>query len=269
MQLCDSHGHLALLDHFGGGPPVSIEQALANARQAGVTLIVNPSTNMADMPQVVDLVARYPDILRAAVGVHPHDAKDWTDDYPARLRVLAGQPGVVAIGEIGLDHFKEYSPAPVQREVFRAQIRLAGELGLPVIVHDRDAHQDVLDTLVAEGAAAHGVVIHCFSGDYAFGQACVDAGFYVSFSGTLTFPNSRDLHEAAARLPLERLLVETDCPYLAPIPYRGKRNQPAYVVETARKLAELRGISLEDAAQVTYENARRVFQVEAERLISP
>ncbi|HIE13623.1 MAG TPA: TatD family deoxyribonuclease, partial [Desulfotomaculum sp.] len=182
-------------------------------------------------------------------------------DYVESLRRLAARERVVAIGEIGLDFYRDLAPRPVQREVFIAQLRLAGELGLPVVIHCREAHAQVYELLSSEGKGLTGVM-HCFSGSWEEARRFLALGFYISIAGPVTFPKSSKLLEVARRVPPDRLLLETDAPYLAPVPYRGKRNEPAYLVHTARKVAEIRGTSLEELAAATTENASRLFRQE-------
>lgn len=196
----------------------------------------------------------------AAVGVHPYHPEEIDNAGIVALRELAERSGVVAIGEIGLDYYRHNeAPPEVQQHAFREQLTLACELGMPVVIHNRDAHDDVLDILGDYRRDLKGVVMHCFSGDSEFARKCVDRGYYVSFAGNVTYPKAAQLREAAAIVPMDRLLVETDCPYLAPQPLRGKRCEPAYVVHTAHMLADLRGTSPEELARGTTENATRLF----------
>jgi TatD DNase family protein len=226
----------------------------------------------------VTLAETYPQVY-AAVGVHPHEAKSLNDEILAELQNLAQQPKVVAIGEIGLDYYRDRSPRPVQRQAFRQQLALARELGKPIIVHDREAHKDVMNMLrqwVREGyqpsATSHQPsaighqpvgVMHCFSGDLAMAREVIEMGFYISIPGPVTFTNARRLPELVRALPLERLLIETDCPYLTPHPHRGKRNEPAHVRLVAEAIARIRGISLEQVARITTANARALFGLES------
>ncbi|GMU91646.1 MAG: hypothetical protein AMXMBFR4_07040 [Candidatus Hydrogenedentota bacterium] len=200
----------------------------------------------------------------AAVGVHPYHPQEIDNAGILALRELAEQPGVAAIGEIGLDYYRHNdAPPEAQQQAFREQLTLACELGLPVVIHNRDAHDDVLKILADYSRDLRGVVMHCFSGEAKFARSCVDQGYYVSFAGNLTYPKAGQLREAAAIVPMDRLLVETDSPYLAPQPHRGKRCEPAYVVHTAHMLADLKGTSPEELARITTENARRLFLARA------
>lgn len=197
----------------------------------------------------------------AAVGYHPHDAQSASEAGLRKISAMLARPEVVAVGEIGLDYYYELSLPVVQREVFRRQIRMARRAGKPIIVHSRDAHEDTLKILKEEKAEEVGGVMHCFSGDDQVARAVLDLGFYISFAGNLTFKSAHVLREVAAWLPLDRIMVETDCPYLAPEPRRGRRNEPAYVRYTANMLAQIRGLSLEELAQATSANACRLFRL--------
>jgi TatD DNase family protein len=199
--------------------------------------------------------------LPASAGVHPHDAKVATDATLDELRGLAREKRIVAVGEIGLDFHYDHSPRDVQREVFRLQVRLAREVGLPVIVHTREADDETAALLEAEGAGEVGGVIHCFTGGLGLASRALALGFHVSFSGILAFPRADVIQEVARTVPIDRLLVETDSPYLAPPPYRGKRNEPAFVAEVARKVAALRGMSLAAVGDAVLTNFRRLFDV--------
>ena len=197
----------------------------------------------------------------AILGVHPHNAKEIDDRTYPILKELCQNEKVKAYGEIGLDFFRNLSPREVQIRRFREQIALARELHLPIVVHDRDAHEETLDILKSEKAEVYGGIIHCFSGDYRMAKECLDMGFYISVPGTITFKNAGEFQEIVKKLPLESLLIETDAPFLAPIPFRGKRNEPGFVRHTAQKIAELKKISFEKVAEVTTANALRVFRL--------
>ncbi|HEX3771535.1 MAG TPA: TatD family hydrolase, partial [Polyangiaceae bacterium] len=198
--------------------------------------------------------------VTACVGVHPHDAARWTEGLHEGLRAVAGAPEVAAVGEIGLDYHYDRAPRETQRAVFARLVHLARELAKPIVVHTRSAPEDTLAILEAEGARDVGGVIHCFSEDRAFADRALALGFDLSFSGIVTFKNAQSVREVAAWAPLERILVETDSPYLAPVPFRGKKCEPAHVVHTARCVAELRGVSVEDVAAATLANTERRFR---------
>ncbi len=255
MNLVDTHTHLDF-PQFDDDRERVIERASA----AGVKAIINVGTDLASSQTAVALAEAYPQIY-AAVGVHPHDAKTMTGETLEELRALVSHPRVVAVGEIGLDFYRDLSPRDQQRQVFEQQLALASEVGKPVIVHDRDAHKEVMAILrhwIKSGHQPAGVM-HCFSGDLTMAKEAIELGFYVSTAGPVTFKNARRLHELVRQLPLEKLLVETDCPYLAPHPHRGKRNEPAYVKFVAQEVAHLKGLTLEEVAHVTSDNARTLF----------
>jgi TatD DNase family protein len=209
--------------------------------------------------QAVTLARRCPARVCACVGIHPHDAVSWSDGAQAELRDLASLPEVVAVGEIGLDYHYDHSPRQTQREVFARLIGLSREVRKPIVVHTREAAADTLALLESEGARDVGGIIHCFSEDRPFAERALDLGFDLSLSGIVTFKNARAVQEVAAWAPLDRLLVETDSPYLAPMPLRGKRCEPEMLVHTARRLAELRGIAAQELAEATLRNTERRF----------
>ena len=208
----------------------------------------------------MQLAQRYPQIY-AVVGVHPHDAKQLDQNTLDELYKLAREPKVVAIGEIGLDFYRDLSPRDVQRQAFVQQIKLAQELSKPIVIHDRDAHQEVLDTIRREKAGSNGGIMHCYSGHLPLAIDLMKEGFHISFAGPVTFKNARKSHEVAAHIPLDRLLIETDCPYLTPEPLRGKSNEPAYVVHVAEAIARLRRKPVEEIAYLTSRNAAQVYRL--------
>ena len=225
----------------------------------GVGLVVNPGCDLESSRKAAALAERYP-FLYAAVGVHPEECADWRDSDVDELRTLATQPRVVAVGEIGLDYYwPENPPRALQQRVFRAQLALASELDLPVIVHDREAHGDSM-AIVREFPQVRGV-FHCFSGSAEMAKELVKLGWMISFTGVLTYKNARKSVEAAQAIPMDRLMIETDSPYMAPVPHRGKRNHSGYVAHTCQRLAEIRGIAAEECAQITWENGMRFFQI--------
>ncbi len=254
ISLPDSHCHLDL-DEFAADR----EAVLKRAREAGVSAFLCPAdvSLPAGLQTVLELAARHPDIT-AAAGLHPHQAKHRRPDQAETLRALAADGKIAAVGEIGLDYHYDFSTPAEQRAAFREQIALAGELGLPAVIHSRLAGADIREAVDAEGFSRGGI-LHCFTEDREIAEAMIDRGFLVSFSGILTFPNAAALRDVARVLPLDRILVETDAPYLAPVPHRGKRNEPAFVLETARRLASLRGLPLEDLAAAVTANFRSLF----------
>jgi TatD DNase family protein len=251
-MLIDSHAHLDF-SQFKSDQ----DEVIARALDAGVTQIINVGTDLISSEASVALAHRHPSVY-ASVGIHPHDAKSLSSEALKRLAQLASDDKVVAIGEMGLDFYRDLSPRRQQREAFRQQIRLAIELDMPLVVHDRDAHAEVLKILQEEGAHRVGGVLHCFSGDLKMARQGLEMGFHISFAGPLTY--SGETKQAIARqIPLNKILVETDCPFLTPVPRRGRRNEPAYVRHVAEKIAEIRGISYEEVAEATSKNAARVF----------
>lgn len=225
----------------------------------GVGLVVNPGCDLDSSAQAVALAEQYP-FLYAAVGVHPEDCADWEDGQTDRLRELAAHPRVVAVGEIGLDYYwPENPPQALQKQAFRAQMALAQELDLPVIVHDREAHGDSL-AIVREFPRVRGV-FHCFSGSAEMAKELVGLGWMISFTGVLTYQNARKSVEAAQAVPLDRLMIETDSPYMAPVPHRGERCHSGLVAHTCARLAEIKGITLEECARITMENGKRFYQI--------
>ncbi len=257
-MLADSHCHL---DHgqFDGDRDAVIDRALA----AGVERMVAIGTGDGppDLETGIRLADRYPAIY-ATVGVHPHDASKASPETLQHLAELLRHPKVVALGEIGLDYHYDFSPRDVQRDVFVEQMRVASDAGKPIVIHTREAWEDTLG-LIEQYWCPRGLpgIMHCFSGSPAEAARCIELGFYLSFGGIVTFPKALELQEAARTAPADRILVETDAPYLAPVPRRGKRNEPAFVVETARKLADLRGGTLETIAAATTANFRRVLSL--------
>jgi len=256
-MLIDSHAHIQGKEYAG-----EVEAVIARAREAGVGKIiaVGGAGDMSSNTEAIALAKTFPEIY-ATVGMHPHDAKDVGADELKKLKELAAAPKVVAVGETGLDYYYDHSPREVQRRVFAEFIHLARETGLPIVVHERDAAQDVADLLRAEGARKLRGVIHCFTGDYEAACAYLDLGFYISFTGIITFKNADALRDVVRKVPLERMLVETDSPYLTPVPHRGRRNEPAYVRYVGETIASVKGLSLEEVARGTTQNVRELFGI--------
>lgn len=254
-MLIDSHAHLDMSDFVN-----DFSEVLERAEEQGVNTIINVGIDESSSRAAVLLADKYSQIY-AAVGVHPHDAKNASEDIFPVLAQLALHPKVVAIGEMGLDYYRNLSPRLVQQKIFRQQIELSKELKKPVIIHDRDAHADTLKILKEHGAGRFGGVMHCYSGSWELAKEYLKMGFYISFAGPVTYGNARKLHEVARKMPLDRILVETDCPFLTPVPYRGKRNEPSYVIKTAEKIAQLKGINFVELAKHTTENTREVFGI--------
>lgn len=254
--LFDTHVHLNAEQY-----KEDIEEVIERAQEAGVENMVVVGFDRPTIEKALELIEKY-DFLYASVGWHPVDAIDMKEEDLTWLEELAGHPKVVALGEMGLDYHWDKSPKDIQKEVFRQQIQLAKKVKLPIIIHNREATQDIVEILKEEGAEEVGGIMHCFSGSVETARECIDMNFYISLGGPVTFKNAKKPKEVAADIPLDKLLIETDCPYLAPHPYRGKRNEPAYVKLVAEQIAELKGIDYEEIAQATTENARKLFRIE-------
>lgn len=255
LRLADSHAHLDLTELAP-----EQDEVLRRAREAGVVLIINIATGLRDSPQVLRTARKYPGVF-AAVGIHPHGAGTLQEPDLETLVPLVADPKVVAIGEIGLDFYRRRSPVEVQQHWFRQQLAFAWEHRRPVIVHTREATAATLTILTEHRSRLLGGVMHCFDGSLQEALAFLDLGMFISFSGTLTYPKAGHLRDVARDLPLDHLLVETDCPYLPPQPWRGKRNEPAYVTATARQLAEVRGLPFEEVAAQTWRNTLAAFNL--------
>ncbi len=255
-MLFDTHVHLNA-DQF----QEDLEEVIDRAKKAGVSRMVVVGFDRLTITRAVSLIEKY-EWLYAAVGWHPVDAVDMTDEDLNWIEELAGHPKVVAIGEMGLDYHWDKSPKHIQKDVFRRQIRLAKKVKLPIVIHNRDATQDIIDILKEEKAEEIGGIMHCFSGSAETALECVKMNFYISLGGPVTFKNAKKPKEVAKEVPLDKLLIETDCPYLAPHPYRGKRNEPSYVKRVAEEIAELKNLSYEEVASITMENAKKVFQID-------
>ncbi|HYA91546.1 MAG TPA: TatD family hydrolase [Thermodesulfobacteriota bacterium] len=255
-MLIDSHAHLEMPEFSK-----DLESVIQRAKASGVEYIFTVGTEKKDWKRALEIADSHPRIY-AILGVHPHNAKEIDDQTYPTLRDLCRNAKVKAYGEIGLDFFRNLSPRDLQLKRFREQIGLAKELRLPVVIHDREAHQDTLEILKSERAEECGGIIHCFSGDYEMAKACMDMGFFISIPGSITFKNAEGFRETISRIPLESLLVETDAPFLTPLPFRGKRNEPSYVRYTAQSLAEVKKVSFEKVAEITTENALRVYRLQ-------
>ncbi len=264
-MLIDSHCHID-----GEAFDDDRDEVVKRAREAGIVAVLNVGTgdpHSDDFRKAVAVSERYENVF-ASVGVHPHDAKLYDDAAEEHLVNLASSEKVIAWGEIGLDYYYDHSPRDVQREVFRRQIRKAQELGLPIIVHSRDADEETVEILRDEyGVGSSGKpvgIMHCFGGTADMAKELLPLNFLISFAGNVTFKKAENLRDAAKVVPLDRLLVETDCPFLTPVPFRGKRNEPAYVVHTARFLADLYGVDFETLAEQTTENFLNFFDLSEE-----
>ena len=256
MQWIDSHCHLGFR-----GMKEEEEDILTRARAAGVSPLVNveSASTLASNEEAVAVADRHSDVF-TVIGTHPHDAKDFSDELLASIRALSVHPKVVAYGEAGLDYHYDNSPREVQQLVFRKWIRAGKEDELPLVIHTRDAEADTLAILREEGVEPGQAVIHCFTGSLPFAEACVDMGLYISIPGIVTFKNADEVRQVAQWVPKELLLIETDSPFLTPVPHRGKRNEPAFVPHTAEFVAKLRSTTLDELSRTTRENTYRFFR---------
>jgi TatD DNase family protein len=254
-MLIDTHAHLEMREFDDDR-----EDVIKRAQEAGVEYIVTIGTTVESSRDAVLLADKY-DFIYAAIGIHPHEVKDILHPAYEILRHLAKHKKVVAYGEIGLDYYYEHSPRTDQKRKFRDMLREARELDLPIIVHDRDAHEDTLQILSEEWSPDLGGVMHCFSGDLEMAKKMIEMGFSLSIAGPVTFPKAEALREVVRQIPIEHLLIETDSPYLSPQPMRGKRNEPAYVRHTAEAIARIKGLSFDDVARITSYNAMQLFGI--------
>jgi TatD DNase family protein len=253
--LIDSHCHLDM-----EASQDDIDDIIRSAEQCRVHTIITIGIDLASSQRAVELAHTYPGVY-ASVGIHPHSAEEGDDAVYQQLRELAASAKVVAYGEIGLDYAKQYAPVECQRVEFSRQLELAKELELPVIIHDREAHEDTVHIIREQGPFPAGGVMHCFSGDMAFAHQVLDLGLYISIPGIVTFKNALALQKVAQEIPLDRMLLETDGPFLTPAPFRGKRNRPEYLLYTAAVVAELRGISIDEVAGQASQNTKQLFSL--------
>ena len=238
---------------------LSLDEIIKNAFDNGIDKIIVPSAYPADMENIMDLVNKY-DNVYGMLGIHPSEVKSWDDSFIEKIKNYAKNSKIAAIGEIGLDYYWDKSFNDLQKEVFIKQIKLANELNLPIDIHDREAHKDTYD-IIQEHNNGSKVIMHCFSGSVEFARECIKAGYYLGIGGVVTFKNAIKMKEVVKTVPLERILLETDAPYLTPVPFRGKENQPAYIKYVAEEIASLREITKEEVALVTTENAKTVFNI--------
>jgi len=252
----DTHAHLTFPEFKD-----DLDQVIERAKKAGVEAIINIALGHEALEQSLKIAEKYYKYVYTAFGLHPHEAKDCTDDIFETTKKLAAEKKIVAIGEMGLDYFYKHSPIEQQQEVFRKFLQLAQELDLPAIIHIRDASADTIKILKQENKGQLKGVLHCFGGDMELGQVALEMGLLVSFTGTITFPKANQVREAAKQIPLDKIMIETDCPFLAPQAFRGRRNEPAFVVEVAKKLAEVKGLSPEEIARQTTINAKKLLGI--------
>ncbi len=254
-MLFDTHVHLNAEQYTE-----DLTEVINRALSEGVSQMVVVGFDRPTIKKAIELAEAY-DFLYASVGWHPVDAIDMTEEDLLWIEKLAQHPKVVALGEMGLDYYWDKSPKDIQKDVFRKQIQLARRVKLPIIIHNRDATADIIEILKQEKAEEVGGIMHCFSGSPEIALECIKMNFYISLGGPVTFKNAKQPKKVAEMVPLERLLIETDCPYLTPHPFRGKRNEPKYVKLVAEQIAEIKGITLEEVSKATTENANKVFDI--------
>jgi len=254
-MLFDTHTHINA-EEFNE----DLEEVIGRAVDAGMEKMIVVGFDRPTITRAMELIDQY-DFLYASIGWHPVDAIDMVEDDLVWIEELSSHPKVVAIGEMGLDYHWDKSPKEIQKEVFRKQIRLAKKVKLPIIIHNREATSDIVEILKEEEASEVGGIMHCYGGSVETALECIKMNFYISLGGTVTFKNARKPKEVAEAISLEHLLIETDCPYLAPTPFRGKRNEPSYVKLVAEEIAKIKGISMEEVASKTTENAKKLFGI--------
>ncbi len=251
--LIDTHTHINYLEK------ITEEESIKNATENGVEKIIVPATSPKDIDEVYELTQKYENVY-GMLGVHPEDAVNWEDSLSDKIKEYSSNPKIIAIGEIGLDYYWDKKHIEEQKDIFIKQVKLANELNLPISVHDRDAHKDTFDILKEYNKTSK-VVLHCFSGSVEFSRECLKEGWYIALGGVVTFNSAHKMKDVAKSVPLDRLLLETDAPYLTPVPYRGRENQPAYVKYVAEEIAKLREISFDEVANQTSINASFVFGI--------
>lgn len=254
IRIFDTHAHL--LDEAFDQDRDAVIDSLP---QRGITKVMEACCDEAGIDRVADLIRRVP-FFYGSAGVHPHSASEWKNSTADKIRTALRDEKMLAVGEIGLDYHYDFSPREIQRKVLDDQLSIAEEQDLPVILHDREAHGDMMDLLRAHKSGLKGIM-HCFSGSYETARECLDLGLYIAFGGALTFKNAVRPAEVAARLPSDRLLIETDCPYMTPVPFRGKRNDPSFLPLILQKLAEIRNEDAETLAEILYRNSLAVYEI--------
>lgn len=252
----DTHAHLTFPE-FKTDLPKVIERA----KKAKLEAIINIALDDQALKGSLKIAEEYPGYVFNAYGLHPHDASDWQDCIAENARLLAKEKKIIALGEMGLDYHYKLSPIDQQKEVFRKLLQLAQELDLPAVIHSREASKDTLTILHQENQGKLKGVLHCFGGDMELGQQALELGLMISFTGNITFKKAQVIRDAAKQIPLDRIMIETDCPFLAPQAYRGKRNEPAYVVEVAKQIAEVKGLTVDQVARATTQNAKNFFKI--------
>ncbi|MFH1684216.1 MAG: TatD family hydrolase [Candidatus Margulisiibacteriota bacterium] len=252
----DTHAHLTFPEY-----KIDLPEVIKRAKEANLEAIVNIALEEAELITSLKIAEEYPGYVFNAFGLHPQDASNWNDGIADRIRTLAKEKKIVAIGETGLDYHYKLSPLDQQKEVFRKFLQLAQELDLPAVIHSREASKDTLTIIHEENQGKLKGVLHCFGGDMELGKQALDLGLLISFTGNITFPKAHTVRNAAKEIPLDRIMIETDCPFLAPQTYRGKRNEPAYVVKVAEQIAEVKGLDVTEIAEETTKNARELFKI--------
>ena len=251
--MIDTHSHINMIEGL------TLEEIIKEAKDNGVEKIILPAASLSDIDTVYEIADKYEDVY-GLLGIHPSEVKDWTDKLIDKIKEYSKNKKIVGIGEIGLDYYWDKSFNYQQKEVFIKQIELANELNFPISIHDREAHKDTFDILKEHNKNSK-VIMHCFSGSVEFMKECIKEGFYIAIGGVVTFKNAVKVKEVAKEVPPDKLLLETDAPYLTPVPYRGQENHPAYVKYVAEEIAKLREISFEEIDKITTENAKRIFNI--------
>lgn len=250
----DTHTHIDMIKD------ISIDEIIDKATQTGVKKIIIPSADEKSFDGILEICTKFENVF-CMLGVFPEEVKTWTDKTEEKIKNLVKNNNkVVGIGEVGLDYYWDTSFCEQQKEIFIKQIKLANELNLPIDVHDREAHKDTFD-IIKEYNKGSNVVLHCFSGSVEFAKECIKQGWYISLGGVVTFKNAKKMKEVATQIPLEHLMLETDAPYLAPVPFRGKTNEPCYIPYIAQEIANLKGCTIEEVAEITTKNAEKVFRI--------
>lgn len=254
-MLIDTHTHIDM-ENFAD----RFDEVMQTAKDYGVEKVVIPGVEPSGFDRIIKLCEEYPDVY-GAVGVHPEELNSYNEEAENKIKELLKHKKIIAVGEIGLDYYWDKSQIEKQKEIFERQILIAKQAQKPILVHDREAHLDSFEILKKSNAAETGVVMHCFSGSPEFAQQCINEGFYIAIGGVVTFKNAKKVKEVAKTVPLDKLLLETDAPYMTPVPFRGKENQPAYVKFVAEEIAQLRGVSFEEIAEATTANAKKLLKI--------
>ena len=252
----DTHAHLTFPEF-----KIDLPEVVKRAKEANLEAIINIALDDEALVSSLKIAQEYPGYVKTAYGLHPHDASTWKDEIADKIRSLAAEQKIVAVGEMGLDYHYKLSPLEKQKEVFGKSLRLAEELDLPAVIHSREAAKDTMLIIHEENQGKLKGVLHCFGGDMDLAKEALDLGLLISFTGNITFPKAHQIRNAAKEIPLDRIMIETDCPFLAPQAFRGKRNEPAYAVKVAEQIARVKGISIEEVATQTTKNARSLFKI--------